>query len=68
MPVSEEEAASDATAESDVTDVVAVGADGVAVSCVATGGGAVVVAAATVGSVFENTKCAAMGTLEVASV
>ncbi len=38
------------------------------VLCVAAGAGADVVTAASVGSVFEVAICAAVGTLEVASV
>ena len=38
------------------------------VLCVAAGAGADVVTAASVGSLFDVAMCAAMGTLEVASV
>ena len=66
MLVPEEEAADDAAADSDVTGVV-VEVVGVVALCVVSAG-ADAVTVAEVGSLFEVAICAAIGTLEVASV
>jgi len=57
----------EAAVVSDVTGVVVAELVAVVAPCVSEAG-ADAVTAATVGSVFENARCAATGTLEVASV